>query len=279
MAIDIHAHFPGPGFVGTFKPLKEHLEKYFRAKVVERTLEDMLRDYSETGVEKLVLLPIDASKVTGEPGDTNDAFAKLQEMNPERIISFATVDPLSPRGAVREIERAVKDLGLRGLKLHPQIQCFYPDDERAYPLYEACEDLGIPVLFHTGITGVGAGMDGGYGIKLDYGRPIYLDKVAADFPRLKIVMAHFGWPWHEEALAIALHKANVFIDLSAWAPKYIPEIVIKYADTLLSDKMLFGTDYPMLSPRRWLDEFRQLKLRQESREKILRKNAERLLGL
>jgi len=278
-AIDIHAHFPGESFYRTFSPFLEHLKRYFRTDARVRDVNEVLREYDEAGVSKLVLLPIDASKISGRPGDTNELFAELQKRAPDRFIAFATVDPLSPKKAVEELEHAVKDLGLRGLKLHPQIQCFRPDDVRAYKVYEAAEELGIPILFHTGTTGVGAGTEGGFGIKLDYARPVYIDNVAADFPRLRIIMAHFGWPWHEEALAVAMHKANVYIDLSGWAPRHIPEIVVRYADTLLREKMLFGTDYPMITPMRWLTEFNNLKLRDESRENILWRNAEKVLGV
>ena len=278
-AVDIHAHFPGEGFYGTFQPFIEHLKKYFRTEARFRDVDEVLKEFSEAGVSKIVLLPIEASKVSGKPGDTNELFSEIQRKAPDRFIAFATVDPLSPKQASEELERAVKDLELKGLKLHPQLQCFRPSDDRAFRVYETAEELGIPILFHTGTTGVGAGMEGGYGILLDYGRPIYVDKVAASFPRLKIIMAHFGWPWYEEALAVAMHKANVYIDLSGWAPKHIPEIVIKYADTLLREKMLFGTDYPMLSPKRWLEEFSKLKLRDESRENILWRNAEKILNI
>ena len=276
--IDMHVHLPTESFFQTLGPFMEHLRRYFRSDAGVRDMRVVLEEYSEAGVDKLVLLPINAVKVSGREGDTNELVAEIQRIDPERLIGFATVDPLSPKKAVEELYHAVNDLGLRGLKLHPQLQCFRPDDERVFGVYEVAEELGIPVLLHTGTTGIGAGMEGGAGIRLDYARPIYVDNVATMFPKLKIVMAHFGWPWHEEALAIALHKANVYIELSGWAPKHIPEIVIRYADTLLQDKVLFGTDYPMIRPRRWLEEFKNLRLRDESREKILWRNAEKILG-
>ncbi len=276
--IDFHVHLPTSGFFRTLGPFVEKVKAYFRAEFGEITIEQALREYEESGVGRLVLLPLDASRLTGVPGDTNDLMAELQRVDPERVIAFATVDPLGGKRAVLELERAVKDLGLRGLKLHPQIQGFRPDDERCFEVYQAAEDLGIPVLFHTGTSGIGAGIEGGGGIRLDYGRPIYIDNVAAEFPRLKLIMAHFGWPWYEEALAITLHKANVYIELSGWLPRYIPQIVWRYADNLIQDKVLFGSDYPMIRPARWLSDFEKVDLKPETREKILWANAERVLG-
>ncbi len=277
--IDVHAHLTTPGFFRTLGPFLEKVKAYFRTDFGEITIEQALREYEEAGIRKLVLLPTEASRLTGILGDTNDYMAELQRVDPERVIAFATVDPLAGKRAVAELERAVKDLGLRGLKLHPPLQCFRPDDERCFEVYQAAEDLGIPVLFHTGISGMGAGVEGGGGIKLDYGRPIYVDNVAAEFRRLKLIMAHFGWPWYEEALAIALHKANVYIDLSGWSPRYIPQVVWRYADTLLQDKVLFGSDYPLIRPARWLSDFEKIDLKPETREKILWANAERVLGI
>ncbi len=277
--IDMHVHLTTPGFFRTLGPFVEKVKSYFRAEFGEITIEQALREYEEAGVGKLVLLPLDASRLTGLPGDTNDLMAELQRVDPERVIAFATVDPLAGKKAVVELERAVKDLGLKGLKLHPQIQRFRPDDELCFEVYQAAEDLGIPVLIHTGTSGIGAGVEGGGGVKLDYGRPIYIDTVAAEFRRLKLIMAHFGWPWYEEALAIAQHKANVYIELSGWSPKYIPQVVWRYADSLIQDKVLFGSDYPLIRPSRWLSEFEKVDLKPETREKILWANAERVLGI
>jgi predicted TIM-barrel fold metal-dependent hydrolase len=277
--IDMHVHLTTPGFFRTLGPFIDKVKAYFRAEFGEIAIEQALREYGEAGVGRLVLLPIDASRLTGMPGDTNDQMAELQRVDPERVIAFATVDPLAGRRAVMELERAVKDLGLKGLKLHPQLQRFRPDDERCFEVYQAAEDLGIPALFHTGTSGIGAGMEGGGGIRLDHGRPIYIDNVAAEFPRLKLIMAHFGWPWYEEALAIAQQKANVYIELSGWSPRYIPQVVWRYADNLIQDKVLFGSDYPMIRPARWLADFEKVELKPETREKILWANAERVLGI
>jgi len=144
---------------------------------------------------------------------------------------------------------------------------------------EEAQKLGMRVLFHSGMAGAGAGTPGGMGIKLKYCQPIHLDDVAADFPELAIICAHPSWPWQDEALAIARHKSNVHIDLSGWAPKYFPPQLVQHVNTLLQDKVLFGSDWPVISVERWMAEFQQLDLKPEVRKKVLLENASRLFKL
>jgi predicted TIM-barrel fold metal-dependent hydrolase len=178
------------------------------------------------------------------------------------------------------MERAIKELGLIGAKFHPGIQAFYPNNAQFYPLYEKIAELGVPALFHTGTNGLGAGTPGGMGVKLDFSRPIYLDHVAADFPRLTIIGAHPAWPWHEEMLAIIGHKSNVFMDLSGWSPKYIPKQIMDEARGRLQDRILFGSDYPFITPSRWLADFEALEgFSPDVTRKILHDNAARLLKM
>jgi predicted TIM-barrel fold metal-dependent hydrolase len=122
-------------------------------------------------------------------------------------------------------------------------------------------------------------MRGGYGIKLEYSNPIHLDQVAIDFPDMKIVMAHPSFPWQEEALAVAQHKPNVYIDLSGWSPKYFPPILVRYANSLLKHKVLFGSDFPAITPNRWLADFEKIDIKPEVRPLILKENAIKLLNL
>ncbi len=227
-----------------------------------------------------VLLAWDAETATGLPPVTNDYVAGVVKEYPDCFIGFASVDPWKGIVATRELTRAVRELGLRGLKCHPIAQAFYPNDRRFYPLWETCQGLGVPLLLHTGTTGVGAGVPGGNGLKLKYAQPIpYLDDIAADFPRLTIIGAHPSWPWQEEMLAVATHKTNIYIDLSGWSPKYFSPSLVRYANTILQDRVLFGSDYPFLTPERWLADFEQAGFKPEVREKILLGNAKRLLGL
>jgi predicted TIM-barrel fold metal-dependent hydrolase len=175
--------------------------------------------------------------------------------------------------------RLIADHGVRGFKFHPSDQAFYPNDPAVYPLYEVIAEAGIPALFHSGQTGVGAGQRGGGGIRLKYSNPIYLDDVAVDFPDMPIIIAHPSVPWQDEALAVAAHKPQVYIDLSGWSPKYFPAQLVAQANTLLKEKVLFGSDFPALSPDRWLSDFAKLDIRDEVRPMILKNNAARLLGL
>jgi predicted TIM-barrel fold metal-dependent hydrolase len=227
---------------------------------------------------KAVVFMVDRS-TRGVPYLGNDYLASEIEPYRDVLIGFASVDPWNGRAAVDEVRRAVRDLGLRGVKFMPITQEFYADDRRCYPLWEEIASLNVPVIIHTGTTGVGAGTPGGGGLSLDYGRPIpHLDTLARDFPTLQIVAAHPGWPWHEELLALMVHKTNVWMDLSGWSPKYLPASVIRYANTLLQDRVLFGTDYPLITPERWMRDFAEVDFKDEVRSKIMLTNAQRLLG-
>jgi predicted TIM-barrel fold metal-dependent hydrolase len=146
-------------------------------------------------------------------------------------------------------------------------------------LYEAIAEAKLPALFHSGQTGVGARMRGGMGIRLKYSNPMFLDDVAVDFPDMPIVIAHPSFPWQDEALAVATHKPNVYIDLSGWSPKYFPANLVQYANSLLKDRVMFGSDYPALTPDRWIADFDTLNIKPEVRPMIMKDNAVRLLGL
>ena len=279
-AIDIHVH-PGTReyLVDSGGKYLADALNYFHRHDAVVSIEEMARIYREAEM-MAVLLAWDAETYTGLPPVTNDYVARIVAQYPDVFLGFASVDPWKGKVAIAELERAVKTLGLRGLKLHPIAQAFYPNDRRFYPLWETCTALKIPIMFHTGTTGVGAGVPGGNGLKLDYARPIpLLDDIAADFPNLTIIGAHPSWPWQEEMLALAVHKTNVSIDLSGWSPKYFAPSLVQYANTLLQDRVLFGSDYPFLTPARWMADFEQAGFKPEVREKILLTNAKRLLGL
>jgi hypothetical protein len=174
----------------------------------------------------------------------------------------------------------VKELGLRGVgEVHPICNKFYPNDRKFYPLWEKCVELGVHVSFHTGTTGVGAGLPGGGGYRIDYSRPIYIDHLAVDFPDLTIICSHPSIPWLDEELAVVTHKGNVYMDLSGWHPRFFTDNVIRHVNTTLQDKVMFGTDYPWITPDKWLAAFAQLPIKDEIRPKILRENAIRILHL
>jgi predicted TIM-barrel fold metal-dependent hydrolase len=279
-AIDMHVHLPTASFLdGAIRPFKVAAETFFRNTVPVREMDEVARLYEELDITG-VLLAWDAETATGLPPLTNDEVADIVKKYPRQFVGFASVDPWKGKRAVEEMSRAINELGLIGAKFHPGVQAFYPNDARFYPLYEKIVELNVPALFHTGTNGLGAGTPGGMGIRMDYTRPIYLDHVAADFPRMTIIGAHPAWPWHEEMLAIIAHKTNVFMDLSGWSPKYIPKSIMDEARTRLQDRILFGSDYPFILPQRWLADFASLEgFSAEVRKKILHDNAAKMLKL
>jgi len=275
-AIDVHVHV---GLAESHpEALIAALERYFRSSLREVTDDGTAELYRRLDVQAVIFM-IDFESASGFPYPGNERVAEAVRRHPDVFTGFASVDPWKGEAAVRELERSVRELGLRGLKLHPGLQAFTPNERRFGPLYAKCAELDIPLNIHTGHPGIGAGVPGGGGVRLKYGRPIYLDDVAAEFPDLTIIMAHPAWPWHDEQLSVAMHKPNVYLDLSGWSPKYIPPAVIQYANTLLQDKVLFGSDYPVISPERWLRDFETVAFRDEVRPKILLENARRALGL
>ncbi len=226
-----------------------------------------------------VIFPVDAERETGFKRYHNEEVAQICAENDDILIPFASIDPHKGKAGAREARRLVREFGVKGFKFHPTMQGFYPNDRMAYDLYEAIADEGAITLFHTGQTGVGSGMRGGMGMRLKYSNPMYLDDVAVDFPDMPIVLAHPSFPWQEEALSVCQHKPNVYIDLSGWSPKYFPEILVRYANTMLKKKMLFGSDWPAITPDRWLKDFENSDFRDEVRPLILKENAKRLLKL
>ncbi|WP_064081047.1 4-hydroxyphenyl-beta-ketoacyl-CoA hydrolase, partial [Rhodococcus opacus] len=195
------------------------------------------------------------------------------------LIPFGSVDPWQGKAAVRRVHRLVDQYGVKGFKFHPSMQGFEPNDRQFYPLYEAITEAGVPALFHTGQTGIGAGQPGGHGIKLRYSDPMLLDDVAADFPDLTVIMAHPSVPWVDSQISIATHKANVFIDLSGWSPKYFPPQLVKAANSMLRGKVLFGSDFPVIQVDRWMKDFENLDIKPEVTPLIFKQNALRVLGI
>lgn len=279
-AWDVHTHPPSRTYIeGAHGPYLEALRVHWRDPIEPRPIEAMVDEYRALGV-RAVISAWDAETTTGLPAVTNDEVAAIVQRFPDMFVGWAHVDPWKGDTAVRELRRAVQSLGLRGVgEFHPIMQAFEPSDPRFDALWEACLDLRVPVSFHTGTTGVGAGMPGGGGLRLRYAHPMYLDELAARYPQLTIVACHPSFPWLDEMLAIAIHKANVLLDLSGWSPRLFPPTLIRHINGPLADRVLFGTDYPWLRPKKWLDAFVGLPIRDEVRPKVLRENAEHWLGL
>jgi predicted TIM-barrel fold metal-dependent hydrolase len=195
------------------------------------------------------------------------------------MMAFASVDPMRGPDAVKEARRLIATGGIRGFKLHPPLQQFHANDKAAYPFYEVVAEAKLPVIFHTGHSGIGTGMPGGGGLRLKYSNPIHIDDVAVDFPDMTIIIAHPSWPWQDEALSVCLHKPNVYIDLSGWSPKYFPAQLVSYANSQLKTKMLFGSDFPLIQPDRWIKDFREAGFKPEVHDLILKENAVKALKL
>jgi len=273
IAIDTHVHIESEeqGAAG------EAARKYFGNSGVGYSRKE-LADYYRSRNIGCVVFSVD-ERLTGRPPVPNDEVAAFAAENSDVVMAFASVDPTRGAEAVVEAKRLISTTSIRGFKLHPPLQQFHPNDKRVYPFYEAVAAAKLPVVFHTGHSGIGTGMPGGGGIRLKYGNPMDIDDVAVDFPDMPIILAHPSFPWQDEAISVCLHKPQVYIDLSGWSPKYFPQNLIQYANTLLKRKVLFGSDYPLLTPDRWMADFASIPIKDEVRPLILKENAARLFGL
>jgi len=279
VSIDFHVHPWTRAFMKRNGPIVKAC-RFFKldmAKLPDST-DAILQEMDKARVSQGVILGQD-THATDNPNFRNytlknDLLARIANKSKDRLIPFAGVDPNAGRESVRELKRAVRDLGFRGLKIHSSANSVYPTDEKMRPIYEFCQEAKIPILFHTGTTGLGD-------CEIKYSKPEYLDEVGQSFPDMRIVMAHFGWPWSDVAIAIALRNPNIFLDVSGWRPKYIPRGVLSYLNGILQDRFVFGTDYPMMRHKEWMDDF-DLNLRPTLKpgvaEKLLRKNAKRILA-
>ncbi|MCX4092392.1 amidohydrolase family protein [Nocardia sp. alder85J] len=281
VALDVHTHIEsdGHGHCSLDRELLDASAKYFRADQDRTPTVASLAAYYRERQMAAVIFTVDATTGLGHPALSSEEIAQQAAEHADVLIPFGSVDPRKGTAAIDQARRLAHDYGVLGFKFHPSLQAFQPDDPAYYPLWSALEELGTIALFHTGQTGIGAGLPGGRGIKLRYSDPMLLDDIAADFPGLRIIMAHPSVPWVDSAISIATHKANVYIDLSGWSPKYFPPQLVRQANSLLRDKVLFGSDYPVLTPDRWLKDFDQLEIKDDVRPQILKENALRLLGL
>jgi predicted TIM-barrel fold metal-dependent hydrolase len=278
VAIDVHTHAWKSALQvdDALTESQQAMGRYFRYQPQHQTVPEMAEMYRKLKMA-FVVFTVDSPREKRKI--TNEEIAELARKNSDVAIPFASIDPHRGTEGVKAARKLISEYKVKGFKFHPTMQEFYPNDRLAYPLYEAIAEAKLPALFHTGQTGVGAGTRGGGGIRLKYSNPLYLDDVAVDFPDMPIILAHPSFPWQEEALSVATHKPQVYIDLSGWSPKYFPPLLVQYANTLLKDKILFGSDYPVLSPERWIEEFHKLPIRPEVRPLILKENAARLLRL
>jgi predicted TIM-barrel fold metal-dependent hydrolase len=280
-AIDVHVHAevschdPEDPRMGEFL---DYATKYFKADRRRPTIPETVAYYRERQIG-LVMFTVDMESGQGIRRIRNEEIAEAAQANSDIMMAFASIDPHKGKMGAIEARRMITDYGVKGFKFHPPMQDFHPYDRMAWPIYEVIAEYGMPAIFHTGHSGMGTGMPGGGGVRLKYGEPMLVDDVAADFPDMKVILAHPSWPWTDQSLSMALHKANVFIDLSGWSPKYFPPQIARYANTQLSKKMLFGSDYPLIPPEKWIDAFQQAGFKEEIWPAILKDNAARVLGL
>jgi predicted TIM-barrel fold metal-dependent hydrolase len=278
-AIDVHVHTERTraGHDPMPPELREAAQRYFGADPFLPTIDEVGTYYRERNMAAVVFT-VDWELRSGIPSIPSEEVAEGAAANADFLIPFGSVDPARP-DAVERARRLIDEHGVRGFKFHPNLQAFFPNDPSAYPLYEVIAEAGLPALFHSGHSGIGTGVPGGGGFRLKYSNPMCLDDVAADFPTLQIVLAHPSFPWQDEAISVCLHKQNVWIDLSGWSPKYFPPQLVRYANTQLRDRVLFGSDFPLITPDRWLADFEEAPFKDEVRPLILKDNAARLLGL
>ena len=274
IAIDVHVHLETEL---EDNAANEAAQKYFGKSGASHNRYELAEYYRSRKIG-CVIFTVD-ERLTGRPPIPNDEIAAFAAENADIMFAFASVDPTRGSEAVTEAKRLIAAGGIRGFKLHPPLQQFHPNDPKVYPFYEVINAAKLPVIFHTGHSGIGTGMPGGGGVRLKYGNPMDIDDVAVDFPDMPIIMAHPSFPWQDEAISVCLHKPQVYIDLSGWSPKYFSPTLIQYANTLLKHKMLFGSDYPLIAPDRWLADFEKIAIKDEVRPLILKENAMRLFGL
>ncbi|WP_206492124.1 4-hydroxyphenyl-beta-ketoacyl-CoA hydrolase [Rhodococcus sp. KRD162] len=281
VALDVHTHveIDGCGHRSLDDELMAASEKYFKSGEERTPGIDAIADYYRARNMAAVVFTVDAGAASGHTPNSVEEIAEGAARHNDVLIPFGSVDPWQGKVAVRRVHRLVEEFGVRGFKFHPSMQGFEPNDRRFYPIYEAITEAGVPALFHTGQTGIGAGLPGGHGIKLRYSDPMLLDDVAADFPDLTVIMAHPAVPWVDAQISIATHKSNVYMDLSGWAPKYFPPQLVRAANSMLKRKVLFGSDFPVLTPDRWMKDFAELDLKDQVRPLVMKTNALAALGL
>jgi uncharacterized protein len=277
--IDLHCYPGTQTWIDAQGPYVDALAKYWNRTWTGKPEDDVLREFEGAGVEAC-LVALDLETTVATPACTNEYVHAMWKRHPKRIIQcWGTLDPFKGELAIRQAKKAVLELGFMGFHFHPIMQHFAVNDQRFYPLFEVINELKAAVMIDVGTTGMGAGMPGGMGAKIRHAHPSAIDELAADFPNMKILMAHPGWPWVEETTAVALHKGNVYWEMSGWAPKYFPGNLKVDMRARLQDKVMFGSDYPSMPYERILREWGELGYKPEIMEKIFHGNAERVLGL
>jgi predicted TIM-barrel fold metal-dependent hydrolase len=277
--IDVHCYPNTKEWIASQQPYVDALAKYWKRAWTPKSEDAVIREFTHAGVE-VILVALDLETTIGTPPCSNDYVAGMRQRHPDRIVQcWAAVDPFKGEVAIAEAHRAIDELGLLGFHFHPIVGRYAVNDRHLYPLFEVINELKVPVMIDVGTTGMGAGMPGGMGGRLRHAHPSAIDDLAADFPNLTIIAAHPGWPWVDEMTAVALHKGNVFWELSGWAPQYFPPQLKTDIRGRLRDKIMFGSDYPSIPYERLLREWGELGYSDDILEQVFHRNAERVLGI
>ena len=277
--IDLHCYPNTEPWIKCQGPYVDALAKYWNRSWTWKQEDEVVAEFTKAGVEA-VLVALDLETTTNTPPCSNEYVKGMQERHPDRIIqSWAAVDPFKGEIAIQQAKKAILELKMLGFHFHPIMGHFAVDDRRLYPLFETINELKVPVMIDVGTTGMGAGMPGGMGARIRHAHPSAIDNLACDFPNMNIIMAHPGWPWVDETTAVALHKGNVFWEMSGWAPKYLPAQLKTDIRSRLKDKVMFGSDYPSIPYDRLMKEWAEIGYSDAVMEQFFHGNAERVLGL
>jgi len=275
--IDAHVHPPVPEFLdGPVAPFIAGLREYLGEPIEPQTPEQ-LADFYRSRDAKAVLLGWNSRPASGYRSLGNREIAALVRSAPDVFYGFGAVEPTGGAGAVAGVHEAAR-LGLAGLAFHPAAERVAPPSREGRHVWETAAEHGLVCLIHTGFTRLGAGMPGGGGVSLEPARPIHVDRVAATYPELKIILAHTGQLWLDEALAVAVHKHNVHICLSGISPKSMSPELLDLIRGPLRDRVHFGSDYPFGTPDTWLAEWDSLGLPDELSRAVLVDNVSGLLA-
>lgn len=244
--------------------------RVFGVKLEPGTVEELVAVLREAGA-RAVISALDNETVYGRRIEP-EYIAEIVQRYPEDFIGFAGADPHKGMAAVREMERAVKSYGFKGVDVQPMIHCLPINDARYYPIYAKAQELDI-VLF------VACSVHFNPDAPLDVQHPAHLDRVAIHFPELKIVARHAGWPWIAELIAVAWRHPNIYLELSGIRPRHLSPELLGYVDSLFQERTVWGSGYPIQPMKRNIEEFKSLSLKEVTKEKVLYHNSARLLGL
>ncbi len=240
-------------------------------------VEDYIARMDRADIDRSLLIAVRAGdlNIKGSFEITYDRVAEVCAAFPDRFSGLAGVDPFRGMQGIYDLDRSVKELGFVGAHLYPHWFGLAPNDRRYYPYYSKCCELDIPIMMQVGHNLV-------YSRERrlpSVGRPITLDEVAIDFPELKLIGIHIGVPWTDEMISMAWKHENIFIGVDAYAPKHWPQPLVHYLNTYGREKVLFGTDWPVIDPERAVKEIDALGLRPESHRMLMRDNALRVFRL